>query len=374
MTEFRKPQQNPTLFGHEAEEAEILRAFASGKAHHAWLVSGPKGIGKATLAYRMARWVLDSPAAARKPEVDTSQQGLFGELLPEPVVETPAGLAIDETSHTFTQIAEGSHPDLLVISEEQPDEDGKVKQEISVDEVRRVGHFLSLTSSQSGWRVVIVDSADNMNRNAANALLKLLEEPPSQALFILVSHAPGRLLPTIRSRCRFLKLHPLADQPMKQVLSAAAPDINDAQLRFAATVAPGSPGLALEYSTDAAREMYGVLLSICRKFPALDIQQCLEMVQQVISKSDPAAWHRFGYLLQHLIAGTAQGSMTGIWQPEAVSGEAEVKKALASKASLDKWADVWEKVNRMMVDVNRVNMDKRHTAICMLEAVKSVAA
>ena len=193
------PARNPNLFGHKAAEDFLARSYRSGKGHHAILIEGPEGIGKATLAFRFANHVLSHPDPATAPE-----------QLAAP----------DLGSSVSRQIASGASHNLLHLARPVDEKTGKAKTAITVDEVRRAGHFFSQTSGTGNWRIVIIDPADDLNRNAANAILKILEEPPRRALFLVLSHAPGKLLPTIRSRCQPLKLSPLGDDDLMQALGA----------------------------------------------------------------------------------------------------------------------------------------------------------
>ena len=193
------PAGNPFLFGHEEQADGLAAAFQSGKMHHALLFTGPPGIGKATLAFHLAWHLLK----VRDPS-----------NAPERLVAPDTGSAI------WRQVASGAHPGVLHLTRPFDEKNKKFKQVITVDEIRRVGRFLSRTAHDGGYRVVIIDSADDMNTNAANALLKNLEEPPRATLFILISHSPGRLLPTIRSRCQVLRFQPLGEGDLAKVLEA----------------------------------------------------------------------------------------------------------------------------------------------------------
>ena len=221
------PRETSRLFGHREAEAALLTAYRSGRIPHAWLIGGPQGIGKATLAYRMARFVLahSQPLA--------------------PAVQRAENLAIDPDDAVARQVAAGSHGGLLTL-ERTANDRGVMRTVITVDETRETIAFFGSTAAAEGWRVCIVDTVDELNPNAANALLKILEEPPQQSLFLLVSHAPARVLATIQSRCRKLRLRPLAtDDVIAAAASAAELDPNDPALREAAEASEGSVARAL---------------------------------------------------------------------------------------------------------------------------------
>ncbi|MDA4843748.1 DNA polymerase III subunit delta' [Hoeflea poritis] len=191
------PAENTRFFGHETVADFLAESYRSGRLHHALLLEGPEGIGKATLAYRFAYHILTNPDADRAPH-----------SLEDPDLGSPL----------LRQLAGGASHNLLHLSRPLDVKSGRVKSAITVDEVRRAGHFLSQTSGTGGWRIVIIDPADDMNRSAANAILKILEEPPRKTLFLVLSHAPGKLLPTIRSRCMPVRLEPLTQEQLKQGL------------------------------------------------------------------------------------------------------------------------------------------------------------
>ena len=183
-----EPRANPDLLGHRDAEATILEAIRAGRMHHAWLITGPEGVGKATLAYRFARRLL--AGQPRDPAAEPS-------------------LALEPADPVFRRVAAGSHADLLTIERMFNEKTKRMRTQIAVEDVRTINGFMSLTPAEGGWRVVIVDGAEELNQASANALLKILEEPPPRAILLLVCAAPGRLLPTIRSRCRRLRLTPL---------------------------------------------------------------------------------------------------------------------------------------------------------------------
>src|SRR5690606_15561069 len=189
--------ENPLLVGHDEAMHHLAAAYRAGKMHHGLLLSGPPGIGKAAFAFHLAHHLVANPVAADAPEHFSSR---------------------DPDSPLFRQIAQGAHPSVLHLTRPMNDRTKTFKSVVTVDEIRRIGRFLSMTSHDGGWRVVIVDPADDMNTNAANALLKNLEEPPARTLFVLIAHSPGGLLPTIRSRCQLVRLKPLDEASLLAVL------------------------------------------------------------------------------------------------------------------------------------------------------------
>ena len=197
------PRETSVLFGHAAAEQALLTAYKSGRVPHAWLIGGEPGIGKATLAYRFARFVLAHP----DPQA--------------PDVQTADSLAVDPEHPLARRIAAQAQGDLLSLERITNEQTGKLYTVIRVDDVRRTVAFFGSTAGEGGWRIAIVDAVDDLAREGANALLKVLEEPPARALLLLVSHAPGRELPTIRSRCRRLLLRPLSPDDVARAVAVA---------------------------------------------------------------------------------------------------------------------------------------------------------
>src|ERR1043166_5349755 len=225
--EIPHPRETMSLFGHRDAERALLQAYQSGRIPHAWLIGGAQGIGKATLAYRMARFVL-----AHRDPLASPVQG----------AET---LQVDPSDPVARHIAAGAHGGLLTLERTLNDK-GVMRTVITVDETRETISFFGSTAAVEGWRVCIVDTVDELNANAANALLKILEEPPRQSLFLLVSHAPARVLPTIQSRCRKLPLRPLETADVIRATAAAAQiPAGDAAVAEAAAMAEGSVSRAL---------------------------------------------------------------------------------------------------------------------------------
>jgi DNA polymerase III subunit delta' len=220
------------IIGHDEAEQQILAAYSAGRLHHAWLLTGPMGVGKASFARRVARFLL-SPARAE------DGGGLFGPA-------EPTSLDVPQDDPASALIDAGSHPGFLLFERLVNEKTGKRATGITVDQARALGPFTALTASDGGWRVILVDAMDDMNRSAANAVLKILEEPPAKTIFLLISHQPGGLLPTIRSRCRRLEFKRLSDADVKTVLVSQLVASGDIAVLLA--LADGSPGQALRFA------------------------------------------------------------------------------------------------------------------------------
>jgi DNA polymerase-3 subunit delta' len=214
------------LYGHDAAVAAFCAALDRGRLHHAWLITGPEGTGKALFADKAALWVL-----ARGSGVPVEAEGLD----------------VPDDHPSARLVAAGSHPDLMRLERLTKETGTDLARSIVVDQVRGLQRLFATTPSMSPWRVVVVDSVDDLERNAAHALLKNLEEPPPHTVFLLVSHAPDRLLPTIRSRCRMLRLAPLNDDAMASALRSALPDADEAEIRTLVEVGEGAPGRAVAF-------------------------------------------------------------------------------------------------------------------------------
>ncbi|MEX0971416.1 MAG: DNA polymerase III subunit delta' [Paracoccaceae bacterium] len=244
------PRATLALFGQEAAEQAFLAAQSGGRMHHAWMITGPRGIGKATLAWRIARFVLAEGGAG----------GLFG---------APESLDIPPDHPVARRMLALSEPGLHLARRGHDEKTKKLKTVISVDDIRALKSFFNLSATEGGWRVAIVDAADELNSQAANALLKILEEPPARALIILVCHQPARLLPTIRSRCRALRCQPLSDADLGRALMAAGLDAGD-DLPALAALCEGAVGEAARLMANGGVALYRGIISMLAGAPGLD--------------------------------------------------------------------------------------------------------
>ncbi|HEU0134614.1 MAG TPA: DNA polymerase III subunit delta' [Allosphingosinicella sp.] len=287
------------LFGHDSAVAAFRDALDSGRLHHAWLITGPEGVGKGLFAAKAALRVL------------ADGQGRS---------ETP-GLDVPDDHPAARLVAAGSHPDLMRLERlaKENSSTGELARNVSVDQVRGLQRLFNTTASLSRWRAVIVDSIDDLERNAANALLKNLEEPPPSSVFFLVSHAPERLLPTIRSRCRLLRLSRLDPDAMTSALRAALPEANDQEIGELAAAGDGSPGRALAWR-------------------GLDVAGLDRAMAELIREGDPANARRSA-LAQSLALKSAQPRYEAFLAraPSAIAAEARLRRGPALAEALKAW-------------------------------------
>jgi DNA polymerase-3 subunit delta' len=352
------------LIGHEPAERAFLNALEAGRMPHAWLVTGPKGVGKATLAFRMARALLAAPA-----EPTAEAGGLFGDA-------PKAAATLDmETGHpVFRRLAELAHSDLRLLRRSLNDK-GKLRSEIVIEDVRAAIDFLRLTPAEGAWRVLIVDAADDLNRNAANALLKILEEPRPRTVLILVSHAPGRLLPTIRSRCRRLTLSPLPETVMEAELNARAPDLAGEDLRLVAALAEGSLGQALTLVESDALNLFREIAGLLVRWPNADTAALHKLADRLGGRGAEREFEQGAELLEWIGARFLRNAaLGGSVAPERFPGEAELTRKWLGAAGLDRWLELWEKVERLFARVLSVNLDRRQAWLTAWLALQTVEA
>ncbi len=322
-----EPSETPRVFGHDAEAEQLITAHRAGKLPHALILAGPRGIGKASLAFQLAHYLLAHPSPADAP----------GEFQPR-----------DPSSALFRQIASGAHPSVLHLTRPLNERTKGFRTALTVDEVRRVGRFLGLTAHDGGYRVVIVDPADDMNVNAANALLKKLEEPPARTVFILVAHSLGRLLPTIRSRCQLIRFQPLGDEAMLAALKAIDKEPEASARAALLTRAAGSVRAAVML-TD-----YG----------GVEITDALE---KLIGAGDPPAaeTHR----LADAIAGRDQAIQLGIFNDHALELLARAARTAVERGEnerADRISQAWQNSRIAILEADTYNLDRKQHVLSMI--------
>jgi DNA polymerase III subunit delta' len=360
----KEPRQNPELVDQGLAERALLESAQSGRLAHAWLLAGPQGVGKATLAYRFARFLLAGESEEAGGLFETPPQGARS-----------AGLAIDPGHPVFRRVASGGHADLKVLARAVNPKTGKLRSEIVVDEVREAIAFLRLTPSEGGWRVVVVDGAEDMNRNSQNALLKVLEEPPPRAVLLLVCHAPGRLLPTIRSRCRRLDLRPLPAATIARLIAARVPDLPEADRALAAGLAEGSIGRALAILEAGGVELYRDLATLLLALPRLDAGALHRQAERLARSGGEESYRLAAELLlgwlNRTIKLAAAGEGAG---PEFVKGERAAMERLGRSTQVARWIELAEEMRREFTLVEAVNLDRRQVWISSLLGIQRLAA
>lgn len=364
------PLNESDLRGHEAAERALLDAWASGRLHHAWLIVGPPGIGKATLASRFARFLL----AYGTREARTADQGpsLFGDALPA-VAANPTSLYVPPEDPVFHRIAVRGHADLFTVTLGFDAKRNRERKVIVVDDVRDIRNFISLTPAENGYRVVMIDGAEDMNKNAANALLKMLEEPPPRTIFLLISHAPGRLLPTIRSRCRTLALRPLDDETVAALLVRHKPDLPASDTAPLLRIAEGSIGRALRLADEGGVALYREMIGLLNRLPELDIGAVHAFGEKLARPTGLASYTLFTELLRWWIARMVRSGAAGSAEPEIVTGEQGLMHRLAAARSLDQWVEVWEKIAELFTRAASVNLDRKQTVLSALLTLQASA-
>ncbi|MEZ6000650.1 DNA polymerase III subunit delta' [Hyphomonas sp.] len=300
------------LFGHSEAELAFASAAASGRMHHAWMIEGPSGIGKSRFALRCAAWLLGARGPAEAP---------FDAGSNDPVM---------------SRCLSGGHPDLRILTREQNDK-GKLKQDISIEQIRAFNEFFTYRPALGGWRVGIVDSLDELNRNSSNAILKTLEEPPSAAIMFLINHGSKPVLPTIRSRCRTLRLHPLTKQEMAAALQLL-------EFHGEPTEFPhGRPGLAVERSSETCRIATNAARTLMKSMPRPN--------DAIVTRAIQAAG--------------ADGSSFAAFRDEVLS-------ALAHSAiDAPQRARVWLNAVKLIGETDELNMDPEQAAAKLISGLVS---
>ncbi len=322
------PSENQHLYGHDAALQDLAQQYHAGQLHHAWLLNGPRGVGKATFAFHMARHILAHPNPS----------------------DAPARVSADDWADSLVrQVANGGHPDLLHLTRPWDDKTKKFKTQLAIDEVRRTQGFYGMTAGGGGWRITIVDAADDMNASAANALLKILEEPPKRSLFFVITHSAGSLLPTIRSRCQRLSLSPLKAQDMGNALQHLDIEAMPGSMERTASLAEGSVRRAIVLASSNVMAEY----------------DRFEKLMQENANGAPAHW---------LVAHSVAEAVSKRGEDDAyhlfidlVTGwvSRQVRTGQGTSATLAGWAEVWEKALYSTKTADAFNLDKKQVILSL---------
>lgn len=353
------PRATSVLLGQGSAEATFLQAFNTGRLHHGWLITGPRGVGKATLAWRLARFLLASPE---------DDGGMFAAPPPET-------LDIPDNHPVARRIAALSEPRLFLLRRAYDEKKAKLQDVISVDEVRKMKSFFTLSAADGGRRVAIIDAVDEMNPAAANALLKLLEEPPKSVTMFLISHQPARLLPTIRSRCRELRLGPLSAQDLSDALTMAGGEVMPDDRIALAELAGGSVGEAFRMTNLEGLALYARLVKLMATLPRLDRVQALAFAEAGAGRGAEAQFDLMVTLLDLFLARLARAGTCGTTPPEAAPGEAALIARLAPNPwAAREWASLAQTLGLRARRGKAVNLDPAALLMDMLLQIDEAAA
>jgi DNA polymerase III subunit delta' len=323
-----EPRANPILLGHDSAERALLDSMHLGRMHHAWLIAGPEGIGKATLAFRFARRLLAGADAG-------------------------GSLALDPSHPVFRRVVAGGHADMLTIERAWDEKTKRRKRDIAIDDVRKTNGFMALTPAEGGWRVAVLDGVEDLNQASGNALLKILEEPPNRAILLLTCAAPGRLPATVRSRCRRLRLSPLPDEPMSRLLADYLPDLGPDERGRLATLAEGCPGRALLLAEAEGLKIAALVGQVFADLPHLRPMRALE-VADALGRSE-TGFSTFMDLLRADLAAAVRDAARGHADPE--------QMRFIAVRPLDAWGEVWQGLTRLQDETERFALDKRQALI-----------
>ncbi|MCI5050316.1 MAG: DNA polymerase III subunit delta' [Rickettsiales bacterium] len=338
-----RPHENLECIGHQLIEKQCLDEWDRGKFPHSLLLAGPKGIGKATFAHKLARFILAGGAGGG---------ALFG----------PEDLSIDENHPVIARIQSGAHGDFHHITTDQSETDT-----IKIDDIRAATQFLTLTSAESAWRVVLIDGAENMNPNAANALLKTLEEPPSNAIIILVSHHPGKLLPTIRSRCRMIQFQTPSFEDFCKIIAINNAKLTDDELKRLYSLSHGSAGQALEYIEEDADKLYNHLVSIMAESPKAQDKAFQSILKKASDSKNKQGWHCFKQMwdlaMHHIIATHQQ-----IEIPFLDTDSHNTLTQISARKPLNDWFELRESAKKWFIDSDILHLDRKQVIYSLLSA------
>lgn len=351
------PRHTYSLYGHDASQAEFLTAYNSDRLHHAWMITGPQGIGKATLAWRIARFLLSQP----------EKGGMF---------DAPSADTLDVSSDNpvARRIDALGEPCLYLARRPWDEKTKKLKQNITVDEIRKLKSFFNLSAADGGWRVAIIDAADEMNTAAANALLKVLEEPPEKVLILLISHQPSRLLPTIRSRCRTLRCGSLKPDDLGAALAQAGYE-TQSEIQTVSILADGSVGASIALISSEGANLYRNIVDMAVQAPRMDRQAMQSMADACVGKTATEHYDMTLRLFAHFVARLAKfGAMQPSDFQEAVSGEALILSKLAPNANAGrKWAGFLQSLTARAGHARAVNLDPSSVILDMLMTFEEIA-
>ncbi|MGI9380320.1 MAG: DNA polymerase III subunit delta', partial [Methyloligellaceae bacterium] len=348
------------FFGNPQALAELSGSIKRNQISPAWIFLGPEGIGKATLAYRFARYLMSDQQDRDNSHIET--------------------LSVSEKSPAFRQVAALSQPNLLVLRRPWNKQTKNFFTSIPVDEVRRLRSFVQTTRAGSSWRVVIIDRADDLNINSANALLKTLEEPPVNTVFLLITSVLGKLPVTIRSRCRVLKFVSMEPADLAEAVQnvlARTPDPDPSflelwhsEIQTITSLAEGSVGRALQLTDKESFSIYLTIMQLLDSLPNVDKVELLKVCDQVVPAN---AGQKFEFFLNFLMEVIHRGIIFQAGKPLQVEREKNFASRFISPHTLELWAELWETMARMRSEVQDLNLDKKNLIIDVFHRIEELA-
>lgn len=351
------PRETMELFGQSRAEADFLEAYNTSRLHSGWLITGPRGVGKATLAWKIATFLLAEQVGG----------GMFGDLPP-----AATSLAVSPDHPDARLVQSGAHPRLSVVRRPYNYDTKKLRQEITVDAVRGLKDFFHMSAADGGRRVVIVDAADEMNRNAANAILKELEEPPANTTIMLIAHQPSRLLPTIRSRCRELRCAKLGSDDLHAAWQQAGIDTPNAQAL--ATLAGGSAGDAVRLMRHDGLQLYAELINMFDGLPGVNRTAALKLAETCAARG---ADIRYGLTLDLIDQFLARAAHAGLFGEPTMQGAPNEARLLARLSPNDHAARAWAQLQQDLTGRVRhgqaVNLDPASLILDMIFKIENTA-
>jgi len=350
---FDHPRRMNRFNGHRAIEKRLLELYNVDRVPHGLVFAGIKGIGKATLAYRFARFLL-----ANGLPPDPNQDSLFGDAGGDELTS----MDLDVSSQTFSLVASGAHPDLFTVERAYDESKDRYKESVEVNELRKVSPFLRMTASEGGWRIVIIDDADTMNRNAQNALLKILEEPPANTVLILVTHRLGALIPTILSRVQVMNFHPLSQDIIHEELGRLPGALNADDFAVITDLAQGSLGRALGYIEEGGVETLVKLLSILDQYPNVKWGDVHKLSEDLGRKGQERAYAMFDESFQWIYEVLVRAKARGADIPVSALQLASLQQ-LVKKSSLQDLVKTHENLHSLFEKTRYANLDKRQAVL-----------
>ena len=347
------PRESMLSLGHDDIEAHLIKLFNADRLPAAMIFTGPRGIGKATFAYRLTRFLLSG----------RDDTGMFD------TVDTPAEtMDVNIESPSVRRVNSGGHGDVHYVGLTINEKTKKMRKSISAEEARGVVPFLRRTSSEGGWRIVIVDQAESLNSESQNALLKILEEPPEKTVLIVITDQMGGILPTTKSRCQIFHFKPLNDAHMRRLLKAHDSSLGDDVIEPLIALAKGRIGRALELVETGGMEAYAEVVDVLAKLPKIDKVEAFDIAEK-LGKTD-AGFGLYMRLLRDVLGEMALAQAKGHAPPVVQSRDAEVFQKIAQIYTEKEWFDAWDRVKNILEETERMHLDRKQAVMNVIWALE----